>query len=140
MRYVQPLTQEQRDLLETTMQDDASFRVRSRAHSLLLSAQGTPIQQIAKTYQVDRDTVSTWIKNWEHHGPASLHDKPRSGRPSTLTPEEQALAKQYLKEEPRCLKRVVERLAHTTEKRISISSRKRLANRGRLRWKRVRKS
>jgi transposase len=140
MRYVRALTDEQRAFLSTTMKEDASFRARTRAHSLLLSAQGVAIQDIAKTYQVDRDTVSAWIKKWEHHGPASLHDKPRSGRPSKLTPEEQELAKQYLKEEPRSLKGVVERLARKTAKRLSISSLKRLAKRGRLRWKRVRKS
>ncbi len=49
MRYVQPLSKEQRQRLENTMKDDASFRARTRAHSLLLSAQGTPIKDIAKT-------------------------------------------------------------------------------------------
>jgi len=109
VRYVQPLTEEQRELLEKTRKADASFRARTRAHSLLLSAQGTTIKDIAKAYQVDRDTVSAWLKKWEHHGAQSLHDKPRSGRPPTLTPDEQELAKQYLKEEPRSLKGVVER-------------------------------
>ena len=140
VRHVQPLTKEQRQLLENMMKDDASFRARSRAHSLLLSAQGTTIKDIAKTYQVDRDTVSTWIKKWEHHGAPSLHDKPRSGRPSILSPEEQDIALHYIKEQPCSLKGVVERVANKTEKRLSMSSMKRLAKRGRLRWKRVRKS
>src|SRR6266436_2957059 len=75
------------------MKADTAFRARSRAHSLLLSAGGTPIQTIAKTYQVHRVTVSAWIKKWEQHGAQSLHDHPRSGRPPTLTPDEQELAK-----------------------------------------------
>jgi transposase len=140
VRYVQPLTQEQRQLLETTMKDDPSFRARSRAHGLLLSAHGTTIQDIATIYQVHRVTVSTWIKNWEQHGAQSLHDKPRSGRPSTLWPEERAIALQYLKEEPQALKRVLTRFAAKTDKRLSLSSLKRLAKKARLRWKRVRKS
>jgi transposase len=140
VRYVQPLTQEQRQLLATTMKDDPSFRARSRAHGLLLSAHGTTIQDIAKTYQVHRVTVSTWIKHWEQHGAQSLHDKPRSGRPPTLSPEEQAIALQYLKEEPQALKRVLPRFAAQTDKRLSLSSLKRLAKKARLRWKRVRKS
>jgi len=140
VRYVQPLTDEQRALLEKTMKEDTAFRARSRAHSLLLSAGGTPIQTIAKTYQVHRVTVSTWITKWEQHGAQSLHDQPRSGRPPKLTPDEQELAKSYIKAEPRSLKQVVERLATTTAKRLSLSSLKRLAKRARLRWKRVRKS
>ena len=140
MRYVQPLTDGQRALLEQTMQEDPSFRARSRAHGLLLRAAGTTIKAIAKTSQVHRVTVSTWIKQWEPHGVQSLPDQPRSGRPSKLTPDEQAIAQPYIKEEPRSLQGVVERLAHKTEKRLSISTLKRLAKKARLRWKRVRKS
>jgi len=140
VRYVQPLTQAQRQLLETTMKDAPSFRARSRAHSLLLSAAGTPIKAIAKTYQVHRVTVSAWIKHWEQHGTQSLHDKPRSGRPRTLRPEERDIALQYIKEEPHALTRVLKRFADKTAKRLSLSSLKRLAKKARLRWKRVRKS
>jgi len=140
VRYVRPLTAEQRELLEKTMKADTSFRARTRAHSLLLSADGTTIKDIAKTSQVDRDTVSSWLKKWEHHGAQSLHDQPRSGRPPKLTPDEQVIAQHYIKDEPRSLKSVVERIAHHTEKRMSISSLKRLAKKARLRWKRVRKS
>src|SRR5882762_9025753 len=140
VRYVQPLTDEQHQFLDKIMKEDTAFRARSRAHSLLLSAAGTPMQTIAKAYKVHRVTVSAWIKKWELHGAQSLHDHPRSGRPPKLTPDEQELAKHYIKEDPRSLKQVVERFANKTEKRLSISSLKRLAKQARLRWKRVRKS
>ncbi len=140
MRYVQPLTPEQRDFLENAMKHDPSCRARSRAHSLLLSAQGTTIKDIAKAYQVHRVTVSAWITHWEHHGAQSLHDKPRSGRPTILTPAEQDSALQFMKDAPCSLKGVAERLAATTAKRLSVSSLKRLAKKARLRWKRGRKS
>ena len=122
MRYVCLLTEQQRELLERTMKNDASHRARMRAHGLLLSSEGIMIKTIAKIYHVDRDTVSTWIKKWEQHGDKSLHDQPRSGRPTTLNATEKDLAKQYMKEEPRSLKNVVERFAQKTAKRLSISS------------------
>jgi transposase len=122
VRYVRLLTEKQRELLESTMKNDASHRARVRAHGLLLSSQGITITTIAKIYHVDRDTVSTWIKKWGKHGDKSLHDQPRSGRPTTLNAAEKELAKQYIKEEPRSLKNVVERLAQKTAKRLSISS------------------
>ena len=140
MRYVHPLTDKQREILAKTMKNDASPRARARAPSLLLHAQGVTINEIAKIYQVDRDTVSTWIKKWAQQGEASLYDQPRSGRPPQLTPAEQELAIEYLKEEPRSLKQVVDRFAKKTAQHISISALKRLAKRVRLRWKRVRKS
>jgi len=140
VRYVCPLTEQQRALLESMMKNDASHRARMRAHGLLLSSEGITIKAIAKIYHVDRDTVSTWIKKWEKWGDKSLHDQPRSGRPPTLNATEKELAQQYIKEEPRSLKSVAERLAQKTAKRLSISSLKRLAKKARLRWKRVRKS
>src|SRR5216684_6112468 len=140
VRYVRPLTESQRHTLAEIMKHDAIPRARVRAHGILLSAQGMKIKEIAKAYQVDRDTVATWIKKWEQSGMASLYDKPRSGRPPKLTPEEKDLARQYIKEDPRCLKQVVERLSQKTAKRLSISSLKRLAKKAGLRWKRVRKS
>src|SRR4029450_9022370 len=120
VRYGQPLTDEQRELLEKTMKEDTAFRARSRAQRLLLSAAGTPIQIIAKTYQVHRITASAWIKKWERHGAQSLHDQPRSGRPPKLTPDEQEPARHCVKEDPRSLKQVVERLADKTEKRLLV--------------------
>ena len=84
--------------------------------------------------------MASWITQWEQTGVASLYDTPRCGRPSKLTQAEKALAQQYSKEEPRCLKQVVERLSQKTAKRLSISSLKRLAKKAGLRWKRVRKS
>jgi transposase len=140
VRYVRPLTEQQRALLESTMKHDASHRARMRAHGLLRSSEGRTIKAIAQIYHVDRDTVATWIKKWEKHGDKSLHDQPRSGRPTSLNTTEKALAQQYMKEEPRSLKHVAERLAQKTAKRLSMSSLKRLAKRARLRWKRVRKS
>jgi transposase len=112
----------------------------SRQRKLPPFYQYTPIQVIANASQVHRVTVSAWIKTWEPHGAQSWHDHPRRGRPSKRTPDEQALAQHYSKEDPRSLKGVVERFARKTEKRLSLSTLKRLATKARLRWKRVRKS
>jgi transposase len=92
--YVQPLTAGQRELLEQTMPEDPSFRARSRAHGLLLSAAGTTSKAIAKTSQVHRVTVSTWIQTWAQPGVQSLPEQPRRGSPSKLTPDAQAIAQQ----------------------------------------------
>jgi transposase len=104
MRYVRPLPENQRHILTEIMTHDAIPRARVRAQSILLSAQGLKIQEIATLYQVDRDTVAAWIKKWEKAEIESLYDKPRSGRPPKLTPEEKDLARQYILEEPRSLK------------------------------------
>ena len=88
VRYVQPLTPAQHELLEKTIKEDASFRAWTRVHSLLLRDQGTTIHDIADTSQPHRVTVSAWNANWEQQSAQGLSDQPRSGRPSKLTPEE----------------------------------------------------
>src|SRR5262249_61598600 len=70
----------------------------------------------------------------------SLHDHCHTGRPTKPTTHDQIIATHYTKDDTQSLKSVVERIAHHTEKRMSISSLKRLAKKARLRWKRVRKS
>ncbi len=46
VRYVCPLTEQQRALLESTRKNDASHRARMRAHGLLLSSEGITIKAI----------------------------------------------------------------------------------------------
>jgi len=48
VRYVRPLTDEHRNLLEKTMKNDTAPRARARAHGLLLSEQGMTINEIAR--------------------------------------------------------------------------------------------
>jgi transposase len=98
------------------------------------------MKAIAKALQSHRAIVSAWIKAWEHHGIQRLSDQPRRGRSSKLTPDAQAIAQQEITEELCSLKGVVERFAHQTEKRLSLSTLTRLAKKARLRWQQVRTS
>jgi hypothetical protein len=59
VRYVRLLTESQRHTLAEIRKYEAIPRARVRAHGILLSSQGMKIKEIAKIYQVDRDTVAT---------------------------------------------------------------------------------
>jgi transposase len=140
MKYISPLTEEQKTQLQKVMKDDTSSRARQRAHAILLSDSGYHVQEIARIYQVDRHSVSSWIDAWEEQGIQGVYDSPRNGRPVTLTEEEQQLAQDLLKQFPRRPKVVLEKLKKLTGKGISKSTLKRLARAAKLSWKRVRKS
>jgi len=130
----------QTNQLNQLMATDPSRRVRMRAHTILLSSQGMPIDEIAQIYQVHRNSVSSWIDKWETSGTAGLYDQPRSGSPPKLNEKEQEVAKDLLKVHPNAPKRVLALLAEKTGKTISSSCLRRLAKGDGLRWKRVRKS
>ena len=139
-KFVSILSPDQMQHLLHLADNDPLRRVRVRAHSILLSSRGSSIDEIADIYQVHRNTVSSWIDNWEQLGVDGLRDKPRSGSPPKLNDAEKEVAKALLKAHPNMPKMVLGLLTEKTGKTISRSSLRRIAKGAGLRWKRVRKS
>lgn len=118
MRYIKPLSEKDKAQLDELLRQGESHRVRRRAHAILLSADGFTIDEIARIYQTDRDTVSSTFTRWENAGLAGLFDEAKSGRPPKLSKAEAAEAVDTLKEDPRSIKKA---LAITKKKRANKS-------------------
>jgi len=140
IKFVSPLTNEQTKELKALFQNSEKSRTRQRAHAILLSSDDFSIDEIAKIYKVDRDTVSGWINKWEQFGLEGLKEKPRSGNPGILTPSEKQLVIELCKETPRSIPNIIASLFEKTGKRVSNSTIKRILKSAKLTWKRVRKS
>lgn len=139
-KFVQPLTEEQREQLKEVMKSQASQRTRMRAHAILLSERRYAIDHIADIYQVDRDRVSEWLDWWEEFQFDGLDDDPRSGRPPKLTEKEQKRAVKLTLKEPRSLRQGLTAIATTVGKIISRDTLKRLLVAEDYGWKRLRRS
>lgn len=139
-KYVAPLTKEQEEKLKELMRVDPSSRKRMRVHSILLSNREYSVDEIAKIYEVDRDTVSIWISAWEESKFDGLEDKPKSGRPSILDEKEKELVIQLAEENPRSVKRVAEEVEEKTGKKVATRVVKRILKGAGKIWKRVRAS
>ena len=140
MQCVAPLSDTAIQTLTDMQHLHPSRRARMRAHGLLLSHQGFSMRRIAAVYQVSRYAVAAWIERWQSAGLVGLYDHPRSGRPPSLTPDEQHKVDQYLQEHPKDLKQVVHLLEQETHKRVSTKTIKRLIKKNRSVWKRLRKT
>ena len=140
MQCVAPLSDTEIQTLTDMQHFHPSRRARMRAHGLLLSHQGFSMRRIAAVYQVSRYAVAEWIERWQSAGLVGLYDPPRSGRPPSLTPDEQHKVDQYLQEHPKDLKQVVHLLEQETHKRVSTKTIKRLIKKNRYVWKRLRKT
>lgn len=90
MKFVNPLSDEQRRELEGVWREGAAHRERTRAHAVLLSAQGRSIAELSEILGAERDAVGRWLSHWEEGGVAALSDAARTGRPRRLVPEEEA--------------------------------------------------
>lgn len=81
MRHVRDLSAEEVLSLEAVHRGGTSHRERMRAHALLLSAGGMCVEELARIFFVDRDTVCAWLDRFEDGGVAALGDAPKPGRP-----------------------------------------------------------
>jgi transposase len=80
-----------RELTQITHLPSAPQSVVLRAKIVLGSAQGIPNQRLARELSTNRMTVLLWRRRFEAEGlPGILEDRPRSGRPKQITPDEEA--------------------------------------------------
>lgn len=140
MRFVAPLSEPEKKTLNELFKNHPKHRTRMRGHMILLRADKFRIDEIARIYKVQRDTVSRCMQHWESQGIVGLFDRPKSGRPRTLSPAEEQQAIAFLKEDPRSIKQAQSRLEAETETPISEWTFKRIAKKAGLRWKRMRRS
>lgn len=125
-KFVKTLTEEDYNKLVENHQKSENFRVRNRAHAILLSFEKYPIDEIAVICGVHRNTVSQWIERWNEFGLKGLRDVEKDGRPPILTLEEQARTVEIALLNPRFPHRQLSRIKAETGKTISRYTLKRL--------------
>ena len=125
-RFVKTLTEEDYNKLVENHQKSENFRVRNRAHAILLSFEKYPIDEIAVICGVHRNTVSRWIERWNEFGLKGLRDVEKDGRPPILTLEEQGRTVEIALLNPRFPHRQLSRIKAETGKTISHYTLKRL--------------
>lgn len=126
--------------LEDLVKNSTKARLRQRAHAIILSSKRLSIDEIALICGVVRNTVSSWIDNWEQLGFDGLQDKDRPGGPSKLNESEKKLLLDLARETPRSVTNMITALLDKTGKLLSESTIKRLLKNAGLKWKRIRKT
>lgn len=139
-RFIKSLSEEQQQSLSQIMRNHPSYRTRTRAHAILLSARRYSIKQMADIFAVDRETVTAWLARWEESDLDGLDDDPKSGRPPTLSEEEEKQAVKIVKEEPRSIKQQLISIVAKFGKKLSLQTLRNLCKRHGLSWRRIRRS
>jgi transposase len=116
MRFVTPLTEEQRENLSQAQSSHSNSRCRQRAQAILLSDEGYNLARIHDILKVNQYTVSLWINRFESNGINGLVDLARSGRPTIYEKHEVEIFKNLLDEEPRQIKQAQIKLQELTGK------------------------
>lgn len=138
MRFVAPLNDQTKSQLSHLIKTHPVCQVRHRAHAILLSAKGYPINQLADIFEVNRETVTNWLNRWDEDGLNGLENKTRPGRPPSIDRADEPTVLEEVHQHPRQLKTVLARLSGLFS--VSLSTIKRLLKRHGYRWRRMRRS
>jgi len=138
--YIKQLTVEEMTTLSEMHKKHPLHLSRRRAHAILLSYHGQSVPMICSTYNVCRQTVSSWFTKWNKLGICGLIDFSGRGRPCLLTEEQKNDVVKRVEKSPRSLKSVLSDLKAELGITISIDTLKLICKQAGLVWKRVRKS
>lgn len=140
MKFISPLEAAEFETLLAAYKYHPSGKVRMRAHLLILSSKGYHVNQLAEMFFITRQTISNLIDMWEEIGIAALYDAQKDGRPPVLNSEDEDFIKDFVKGNPRSVKKVQAALAKDRGKKVSESTVRRRMKNAKFRWKRIRKS
>ena len=70
-----------------------------RVKALIAYYKGLNLKTVAACYDVTEKSVKNWVNRFESEGEAGLDDKPRSGRPTRLPPEQAAELKALIEQD-----------------------------------------
>ena len=74
-----------KEKLNTLIKSEKNSTIKERLQAVLWRLENTDYTEIAKRLNRSNDTTTQWIKRWNKEGYKGLIDKPRSGRPQTLS-------------------------------------------------------
>lgn len=140
MKFAEIKTPGQRDQLVQMWKTHPNHYTRMRAHAILLSSQRYTISSLVEIFDVDRDSVSSWIDRFEAGGVDALRDPDRPGGPQTLDEDEQKILRELFQRHPNRPSKVLSELKQRTGKEICESTLRNYAHRFGLTWKRFRRS
>lgn len=126
LKFIAKLTLEEEVTLTEAYRNHPSFRVRQRAHAILLNNRKYVIAWLSELFEAQHETVSSWLDKWETEGLMGIYDCPRSGRPARFTAGEQADFLGYIDENPHQPKAAAARLMEKTGKDASLDTFKRI--------------
>ena len=141
MKAVDPITDDAvKETLREAVRHGFYPYLRERAQAVLLSSRGYSMQQIADILEVQYQTISHWIDDWDDYGLRGLYKRHDGGRKPIYTLQDEQRIKDLVTEEPRRLSYVQAKIEEETGKLASKSTLSRILKKLGFVYKRLRKS
>lgn len=138
LRVMLILSADEKLELQRTVKKHADWRVRERAQSVLLLAEGRICQDVAERQGLTLQTVSATRRRWFKDGIAGLPDRPRCGAPAKLSAADIERLTQWAREEPLTLPALLARHEEAGGKPAHVNTLARALKQAGFVWKRTR--
>lgn len=126
-------------LLERIYNQSRHHQVRQRAHFLILASQGVKIEKLMQIFKISYKTSYNWLNRWESEGMIGLYNKPGRGRKQIFNPEQAEQIRDWVKEDPRQLKKVLQKIKEEWKIDCSKDTVKRILKAFSMSWHRMRR-
>jgi transposase len=136
LREINPLSFK---LLERIYRQSRHHQVRQRAHFLILVSQRVKIGDLMEIFNISYKTVYNWLNRWESDGILGLYNKPGRGRKRTFNSQQEEQIRSWTREEPRQLKKVIQKVKENWKIDISTDTIKRILKSLSMSWHRMRR-
>jgi len=139
MRFIRDLTFDTIKLLNRIYKQSSHYQVKRRAHCILLSYEGATIAELMEIFQASRRTIYNWMNDWEEWRLLGLYNRPGRGRKPIFNEEQQQQIKEWVKQSPKDLKKVLAQIKESWEITVSKDTVKRILKNLNLTWRRFRR-
>jgi transposase len=136
IREINPLSLK---LLERIYCQSRHHQVRQRAHFIILASQGVKTKELMNIFQVSHKTIYNWLNRWESEGIIGLYNKSGRGCKRTFNPEQESTIREWAKQEPRQLKKVLQKVKEEWGIGVSTETIKRIIRKFSMSWHRMRR-
>lgn len=139
MRYIKGLSAESTKMLTRIYRQSKYYQVRQRAHCIVLSYEGYTINQLINIFGVSRNTIYNWFNHWDKYSLAGLYNETGRGRKALFNSAQKEQIKSWVKETPKKLSIVQEKIQKQWGIVASKQTLKRLIKCLQMSWHRVRR-
>lgn len=133
------LSRETIKILWRLYRQSKNYQVRTRAHCILLINSKYETEELIKIFGVSRKTIYNWRNNWSKYKLVGLYNRVGRGRKSIFNYQQKEQIKQWVKQDPKNLKQVIEKIKKEWGIVTSKDTVKRILKCLGMKWKRLRK-
>lgn len=139
MHLEQKLSSETIKVLWRLYRQSKNYQVRARAHCILLINSKYDLKELILIFGVSRKTIYNWKNNWSKYKLVGLYNRVGRGRKEIFDDQQKQQIKKWVKQNPKNLKQVMEKIREEWGVVTSKDTVKRILKCLGMKWKRLRR-